>query len=133
MKRKCLITVLAVYLLMLFRITVFRSGVTQNELFSGEINLVPIVDWIDTYKSGMWNFIYLFFGNIVTFVPLGYIIMKLKRIGIGKIAMVGFCVSLVIEILQFVFASGISEINDLILNTLGTFGGGVLALIWKEE
>ena len=58
--------------------------------------------------------------NIVLFVPLGiFLPIQYERFdSIGKAALVGFLLSLSIELLQM-FDSGTTDVNDLIMNTLG--------------
>lgn len=107
------------YLLVLFRITVFRSGWYANDFFHGEIDLVPFQSIFGYLFDGRWfDFVYLFFGNIFWFVPFG-LYCAAKREGIWKTLLWTFFLSLTIEVLQFVFSSGYSDVEDLILNTLG--------------
>jgi hypothetical protein len=67
-----------------------------------------------------------FILNVLLFVPLGIVIAVLH--GRWSVALVaGFCVSFLVEFLQFVLASGrTSDINDLIANTSGTILGYTL-------
>lgn len=75
-------------------------------------------------------------GNVVLFIPLG---VALQSIGMRDVKKAGFLASLLIEILQFTFALGTFECDDLIRNTLGeVFGtwcvgkiGGELRLSWR--
>uniref|UniRef100_UPI002731C1BE VanZ family protein n=1 Tax=Faecalibaculum rodentium TaxID=1702221 RepID=UPI002731C1BE len=62
--------------------------------------------------------------NVVLFVPLGFFLPWLWRTfdGLKQTALTGFLLSLGIELLQ-VFGLGITDINDLITNTLGTILG----------
>lgn len=113
------------YLLVLFRITVFRSGWYANAFFRGDIELIPFQEIFFYLSDGRWfDFVYLFFGNILWFVPFG-IYLGSKGQGIGKTLLWTFLLSLTIEVLQFVFSSGYSDMEDLILNTLG----GLLGLL----
>lgn len=59
--------------------------------------------------------------NVILFIPLGiFLPMLYKRYDkIGKAALTGFLLSLSIEFCQM-FDCGISDINDLITNTVGT-------------
>lgn len=65
--------------------------------------------------------------NIVLFIPLGFFLPLLykKYDSLGKIALVGFLVSLSIEIAQM-FGTGATDINDLITNTVGACLGFII-------
>lgn len=114
------------YLLILFRITVFRSSWYDNSFFQGQIELIPFQDIFGYLFNGRWfDFVYLFFGNILWFVPFGLVCCA-KEQGIWKTLLWTFLLSLTIEVLQFIFSSGYSDVEDLILNTLGGVLGFVL-------
>lgn len=124
MKKKIVIdTLFVIYILILFRITVFRRGIGSNELFSGNINFIPFADLIDTFKNSSASFIYLFFGNILWFVPFGLYLRKIRKCKILTVVALGVCLSLSIEIMQYIFGTGVSEIDDLLLNTIGVLLG----------
>lgn len=118
-----------IYLLILLRITVFRPSLTlANFMKNGTINLTLFQDYIPLIQQGRWfRFIYLFVGNIVWFVPLGGILMlsgKAKKL--RRAVLYGLALSLAIEIMQYLFGTGISELDDLVLNTFGTWIGAVM-------
>lgn len=115
-----------VYLAVVLRITVFRSDFSlQNFLQGGNINLSLFVGYVPILASGSWwMFCYLFFGNILWFVPLGiYLECMGQAKGLWQAVILGFLFSLCIETLQYVFATGYSELDDLVLNTLGVWLG----------
>lgn len=120
------------YLVILFRITVFRAGFSfENLLKNGTINITLFQGYIPILEGGNWfRFIYLFVGNIIWFVPFGAYLQfrqhQRKVEKIGAIVLLGFFLSLIIESLQYVFGTGYSEIDDLILNTLGALIGALL-------
>lgn len=132
--RKVITTILfLLYITVVLRITVFRSSFTlQNLCQNGRLILTLFEGYIDLIRRGDWfAFTYLFVGNIVWFVPFG---MYLQYMGISKklvrTAFYGFLFSLLIETLQYVFGTGFSELDDLVLNTLGAWlGGGVVRLM----
>ncbi len=116
--------IFSLYLLILFRITVFRTGFGfQNLLQNGTLNLTLFQEYIPLIRQGqLFRFFYLFVGNIIWFLPLGsYLIWtgKTKKQAIYY----GLFVSFSIESLQYLFGTGISELDDLILNTFGTWIG----------
>ena len=103
-----------------------------TNVFPFRINLVPLVNLFDydIFSEALINFI----GNTAMFIPLGIvwpIVFKeldtpLKNLAAG----VGF--SLLIEILQLPFFDRVSDIDDLLLNTLGfAVGYGVYRLVIK--
>lgn len=132
--QKMITTILfLLYITVVLRITVFRSSFTlQNLCQNGRLILTLFEGYIDLIRRGDWfAFTYLFVGNIVWFVPFG---MYLQYMGISKklvrTAFYGFLFSLLIEALQYVFGTGFSELDDLVLNTLGAWlGGGVVRLM----
>jgi VanZ like family. len=66
--------------------------------------------------------------NLLLFVPIGFlfpIALKSKRWNYMNITLVGFCFSFIIEFLQM-FAGRMSEIDDLLMNIVGTIIGYTL-------
>lgn len=69
-------------------------------------------------------------GNIVVFVPFGFIVPKLMKgerrvfVTIG----LGFLFSSMVELLQLVTRAGVCDVDDIFLNTLGTVAG---CIVWK--
>lgn len=101
------------------------TGITSFEAFSPRIVLVPFVDMI----RGPIDTIL----NVILFLPLGFFLALLyknyNRISI--IALTGFLLSLSVELIQM-FGMGITDINDLITNTIGTcLGYSIYKLLSK--
>lgn len=118
-----------IYVGVLLRITVFRSGFAfRNLCQNGAINLTLFESYVPLIENRDFKrIIYLFVGNIIWFVPFGF---YLKRFGkqewkIWKIWLFGLFFSFIIEFLQYVFGTGISELDDLILNSMGAWIGAV--------
>ena len=85
-------------------------------------------DLINTYQNTELNeFLRLFLGNIGWFFPFGFLfpIMTDKKNPIIIVA-AGMMFSFFIETAQFILYKGVAELDDLILNTLGTFIGYLL-------
>lgn len=123
------------YLLLLFRITVFRTGFGVQNLFQkGSINLTLFRDYLPLLKEGHWfRFLYLFMGNILWFIPFGIYTIWTGRIKRGwKAVCLFFFLSLFIETMQYCFGTGISEADDLILNTFGTWIGAYSAIFLQN-
>lgn len=68
-------------------------------------------------------------NNILLFVPVGTIVSKLKPR--WNTVVLTFLFSLAIEILQFLTARGLFELDDLVNNTLGGLIGMLSCLIWE--
>ena len=117
-----------VYMLVLLRLTVFRSSAFSHGLFSGRFNLTPGVAYMQLLSWGSYfHAFYLFFGNIAWFMPLG---MYLKQRGKPFLTCViwGGLLSFFIETAQFVLGCGVTETDDLLLNTCGAAVG---TLLWR--
>lgn len=116
------------YIGVLLRITVFRSSFGSYPLCShGQIELVPFVGLIQIFHNSVGMFLYLFVGNLVWFVPLGVLLPVLTKARKATILW-GLGLSLYIEVSQYVFGTGVSEVEDLILNTAGTGIGYLIYL-----
>ena len=91
-----------------------------------KINLVPFINLFeyDSEHDALMNIL----GNIAIFIPTGILLplldKKLDRL--WKVALVGFSIPLVIEFLQLFVVGRVSDIDDLILNTLGIAIGYVI-------
>lgn len=84
------------------------------------LNLVPLTGMIDDWKNSILN--------ILLFIPLGTSVPLLwRRFRTAKATVLfGFIISLVIELLQ-TLTYRTTDVNDLITNTIGTFGGYLCA------
>lgn len=117
------------YVAVLLRITVFRSTLRLADFGqNGTVNMTLLVNYLPLIRQGQWGrFFYLFAGNIIWFVPFGMYLEYTGRIkGVLRVALWGFLLSLLIETLQYVLGTGYSELDDLLLNTLGAWAGAVL-------
>lgn len=81
--------------------------------------LLPFYSYVEILK-GEWRPLLENIGNIALFIPLG---VALKCGGVRDVKKAGFLASLLIEVLQFTFALGTFECDDLIHNTLGAVIG----------
>ena len=144
--KKTVIQVLAVlWLAALLRLTVFRDGCFSHGLFSGRIEWDAFAYYAKLARVGNWRyFTYLFVGNLVWFAPVGVLVSAgrgtrpLRKRADGRVpsllwaALLGFLLSLGIESMQYVLGSGVSELDDLILNTLGAVLGWGIAWIFHK-
>lgn len=80
------------------------------------LNLIPFRDFLAGLRSNL--------QNVALFVPLGLLTPLLwkKYRSVGKTILLGFGISLAIELLQMLTFRA-TDVNDLITNTLGTLLG----------
>lgn len=130
-KRTGLIILLGVYLLILLRITVFRSNSYPIEM---SVNLSLFTDLVATYhENGIWMVLYLVVGNIAWFVPFGFLLpMIWQRLKSFYTIPLGFLLSLIIESGQLALNKGMFEIDDLVLNTTGCAVGCFIYKIYRD-
>ena len=104
------------YVILILKLTVFRENSKTQD-----VNLYPAVVLVNIYrKYGISYFSYLFLGNIGWFMPFGFVLpLIVKNMSAKKIVLLTLLFSLVIEISQYVLMVGYTEIDDVILNTLG--------------
>ena len=125
------------YIAALFKVLIFRY-LSISQLFSGSygkmrsINLIPfktvIQDLVNSRTMGYMSAVSNTFGNIIIFIPLGYFVPSLneKYSKFSNVLISTACFSLFFEISQYILGVGSSDIDDIILNTIGGIIGYVL-------
>ena len=128
-KRERLHILMYINLLVIIYFTFSPLVFDPDAVFNCRINLIPFV-YLTDYDNGT-HMILNIFGNILMFVPTGILLPVLyKRLdNLFKVAGTGFLMSLAIEILQLPFADRTSDVDDLIMNTLGVVTGFVVYVI----
>jgi glycopeptide antibiotics resistance protein len=131
------------YLLALFYVTLFawNYGASLGPVGPGgrNYNLIPFrsIYRIAVFSPTISDPIRILIGNIVLFIPLGFLLpsiwKKLRRMSL--VVMIGFFLSLFIEASQFLFTHRVSNIDDVILNTLGASVGymGFSIVFWLKK
>nr|VDG61899.1 teicoplanin resistance protein [Streptococcus thermophilus] len=93
-----------------------------------DISLAPFSDLIEA--KSWFGPLFGYGGNIAFFVPVGvlaFILFERTRRPVLAATLLGAGFSLLIEISQYVFSLGYSDIDDLLMNTLGAFVGAKIA------
>lgn len=73
----------------------------------------------------------LIIPNVLLFVPFG---LFAGRLWGWKAILLGLFLSVCIETVQFIFALGFSEVDDVINNTIGTaVGAGLVKVICQKQ
>jgi glycopeptide antibiotics resistance protein len=111
----------AAYLFVLIWIVLFKFSYEPLAVISDHqarsVNLVPFTR---AHRSEMVL-------NFAAFIPFGILLgVNFKRILFWHKLAAVFAFSLAVEVVQFAFAIGVTDITDLITNTLGGFTGLVV-------
>ncbi len=118
----------AIYMVLLVWIIVFKLQFSISELDTcRSINLIPF--YYDN-EVGVRFHLTEVLENIAIFAPLGIYLCMLKhepRFFIKMMFILG--TSLALEVLQYIFAIGRSDITDLLTNTCGGILGIVIYLV----
>lgn len=143
-KKIFLYIVFALYILILFKLVFLSRSVFLDDNGNAfrSINIIPfqtIMEYLYIGADGVKRFSLMNIGgNIAAFIPLGMylpLFKKNKKIGINLLLV--FLTSLFVEIIQWIFAVGVADIDDLILNSLGGLLGilvyKLVSLIFKKE
>lgn len=101
------------------------------QLKSPHINMIPVVNMLNYETTG--EMLINVIGNTAMFIPLGVIwpVVFKKLDTHAKVVAAGVGFSLCIEILQLLFFERVTDINDLILNSVGFAVGYGLYLLVK--
>lgn len=137
-----LYVVFTCYLFVLIKILLL-SRISILELFDGQriivrsVNLIPfhsIMEYIFSSNNTIRSFAFgNVVGNIVIFIPLGIylpLFKRNKRVS-GNLTII-FLLSISVEVLQGLFGIGVSDIDDILLNSFGGWLGilGYHFILW---
>ena len=139
-KREAVLLLMYINLAVIIRFTCFPMFKVDGQIqplvfdiataFPFRVNLLPLLKLFDydSKRDLLLNVI----GNAAMFVPSGIILpIVYKRLNtFWKVLLAGIGISLCIEIIQLPFSVRATDIDDLILNTIGVIVGyGIVALI----
>lgn len=137
-KREAVLLLMYINLGVIIRFVFFPRGLVDGHIqplvfdkaaaFPFRINFCPLVHLFDyaDFRDIVWNVV----GNAAMFVPCGIVLpVVYRRLNcFWKVVAAGALISLCIEIIQLPFASRASDVDDILLNTLGTaVGYGIYA------
>jgi len=119
----------SVYMLLLTGIILFKLPFYSPELSDGTrvINIIPFKGSFDADGNFILSEV---IQNILIFIPFGiYICMLEDEWSFKKKAFAVIGLTLIFELIQFIFAMGRTDITDILGNTLGGISGiGIYAL-----
>ena len=138
--REAILLLMYINLAVIIRFTLFPMSKIDGHIqplvfdiataFPFRVTLLPLVNLFDydSKRDLLLNVI----GNAAMFVPSGIVLpIVYKRLNtFWKVLTTGIGISLCIEIIQLPFSVRATDIDDLILNTIGVIAGyGIYALI----
>lgn len=126
-------TLLPPYILFLLFLTIFIR-LQNNEI---SFKLIPFTTYSEAFKSGDKALIFQYIGNILIFIPFGFLLpacafsIKRRRLSMKETVVIGLFVSLFIEIFQLITRFGTFEVDDIINNFIGVITGCIIFAIIK--
>ena len=126
---KCIFALLAViYIFAVLKVTVLTNGVRQA---AEGVRFAPF-NGIARYKAekiSLQRLALNYLGNVALFFPLGiFLPLFFKKMKFWLTVVTGAGLSLAIEVAQHFLVCGYSDVDDLIMNVIGTALGAVVYL-----
>lgn len=124
----CLLLITILFLNNEYRMNKFQNINTFSKEHFEMVNIIPfatIIDYISRLVSNEINtsiVIINFSTNLLLFAPVGFFIPSLfsdKITNIKQFTIIMIVLTLIVEILQFITYRGSTDIDDIILNTIG--------------
>lgn len=109
-------TLFASYLLVLFALTLLlfpQPGARPN--------LTPFASIAHDLQAGGRGLLVNFLGNLVAFLPMGFLVPVLAGgwASARRVTLFSLGLSLAIEVLQYLSARRVADVDDILLNSLG--------------
>lgn len=98
-------------------------------------NYIPTTTIVDYLMSDLSRGIIIsnLVGNLVLFIPFGMLVFLSTNKSIKHAVGIGFITSLVIELLQLFLLLGSFDIDDILLNSMGTLKGVAVVRYWNKN
>ena len=114
---------LALYLLILVWLVLFKFTLDLSPIPDYQTRSLNVIPFAGLSRNNLRETIY----NFVVFIPFGLLLsVNLKRANFWRRLAIILGFSLAAEMIQFVFAIGVTDITDVITNTAGGFLGLIL-------
>lgn len=118
------------YLLILMKVIIFKFPRTSGANFKlFRMIKLYVRNWDNKGINSFGNLI----GNIIAFIPLGYMLPSLHKIFENLFVCMATALLFIlgIELFQLFSAFGIFDVDDILLNGLGTFIGYLCFVLMK--
>ena len=127
--RHSLGVLLVEYIILIYCITV----VSRNELEGSGYNFMPFWSYVSYFGGQCDSLLLENIMNVVVFVPVGVLAgATFRGMSWMRVLVIGVGLSVGIEVMQFVFKKGFSEVDDVMHNTLGcAIGYGLWLMILR--
>ena len=111
--------------------TVVSSDRSYNLEFFKEIRRF----YVYRHSVGMQSFLMNIFGNILIFVPFGFIqpIIGKRKASFIKTMLITVVFVFIIELIQYALNVGSFDVDDIFLNTVGSMLGYIIFLIFHKR
>lgn len=132
--REALVNAFFFYLLAVVSMTLFPLWIGHGHGLHGPINFEPIVQTVRMFQLRPAFALKNVSGNLALLAPLGLLLPLLwpRFRSAARTVLIGLIVSLGIETLQYLLPGiRITDIDDVILNTLGVAAGYALYHAWR--
>lgn len=117
--------VFTIYLVVMVYFLFFSEQMGRSPSTTYRYNLKPFAE-IKRYlcyseRIGSFNVMLNLAGNVICFMPFGFVIpiLSSRQRGFFRMLLLSFLSSLLVELLQLVSMLGSCDVDDIILNTLG--------------
>lgn len=122
------ILLLIEYLLLIYCSTVIFRDTNKTSLYR---SISPDA-YKEIFKGGSVHVAPEIFFNVLCFVPIGLLLCGASKcFKWWHVIIIGCCVSISIEVMQYVFRRGTMEVLDVFLNTLGCAIGFIIVAVIK--
>jgi len=112
------------YLAAVVQIIGLRLGLKPIRLLGGSIHLRPLQTTIRQWRKGRGAFLYHTAGNVAWFLPLGLLLPRMwPRCRWFHALLAGALLSFCVEACQYLLGTGMSDVDDILLNALGAWIG----------
>ena len=125
--KKCVVCIT----LFAYIVTIYMSTViARYHRWNTSISLNPFSSWLKVLNGNAGTAKELI-ENVLLLMPVGVMLplIDIKKYNLVKTVLIGFLLSLTIEVSQYVHETGFFEVDDLINNTLGAMLGCFLSCI----
>ncbi len=98
-------------------------------------NLIPFRSIARDARIGSDEFTINFIGNLVAFVPLGWLLPRLERgrTSLRTTIVTAALLSLSIEVAQYVSGRRVADVDDVILNAAGAAIGYAISIVARSK